>query len=289
MTHIDDDALAMIALGDSGPSTAERAHLADCARCSEELAALSRAVQLGRAEDAPELVAPSADVWTRISAELGLAAETPAHPDARPSSVPASPAAQSPSVQPASPDQPPTASAAPAAPPAASAAPPAPHHVKRRRRLSGRSRIWVPLAAATVVLAVVAGAGLGVWWQTAQQSPRGIAVAGAELTPFPGWPDARGSAVVEQDPDGRHRVVVDVDPQTDAGGGSSPLREVWLIRSDGTGLVSIGFLDGPEGSFDIPDGIDLDQYSLVDISAEADDGDPTHSGDSIVRGELRAL
>ncbi|WP_291053916.1 anti-sigma factor [Herbiconiux sp.] len=268
MTHIDADALAMIALGDAGPSTLERAHLAECARCSEELAALSRTVQLGRSEDAPELVAPSADVWTRISAELGLAEAPLAHPDAHPSSVLAPSAEQSPSA---------------ATPPLA------PHHATRRRRLTGRSRIWVPLAAAGVVLGVVAGAGLGVWWQTAQQSTRGIAVAGAELTPFPGWPDARGSAVVEQDPDGRRRVVVDVDPQTDASGGASPLREVWLIRSDGTGLVSIGFLDGPEGSFDVPDGIDLDQYSLVDISAEADDGDPTHSGDSIVRGELRAL
>ena len=34
------------------------------------------------------------------------------------------------------------------------------------------------------------------------------------------------------------------------------------------------------------DGVDLDEYSIVDISVEPIDGDPAHSGDSIVRGQL---
>ncbi|MGA1838191.1 anti-sigma factor [Herbiconiux sp. 11R-BC] len=283
MTHIDADALAMIALGDAGPSAAERAHLAECARCSEELAALSRAVELGRSEDAAELVAPPADVWARISAELGLAA-APAVGSVGPVGSVAEPVAASAAI--AEPSDP------VAADPPVEPSPTTPQpglHQARRRRLSGRRRIWVPLAAAGLVVGLVAGAGLGIWWQNTQQASWGIAVAGAELTPFPGWPDARGSAVVEQDSNGHRRVVVDVDPQADAGSGSAPLREVWLIRSDGTGLVSVGFLDGPNGTFDIPPGIDLGQYSLVDVSAEADDGNPTHSGDSIVRGELRAL
>jgi len=246
MTHIDADALALIALGDEMPSATDRAHLDDCRRCAEELDALRHTVQLGRAGGATELIDPPADVWTRVRTELGLTddssrTETPLH------------------------------------------------RVGRRRRTSARSRRWVPVAAVALVLGLAAGAGGGIWWQTAQQTPSGIAIAGAELTPFPDWPDARGSAVVEQDADGRRQVVVDVDPQTDSDRGSASLREVWLIRSDGTGLVSIGFLDGPEGRFDVPAGIDLAQYSLVDISAETDDGDPTHSGDSIVRGELRAL
>jgi hypothetical protein len=36
----------------------------------------------------------------------------------------------------------------------------------------------------------------------------------------------------------------------------------------------------------IPESVDLARYSVVDISAEPVDGDPTHSGDSIVRGAL---
>ena len=45
-------------------------------------------------------------------------------------------------------------------------------------------------------------------------------------------------------------------------------------------------LDGDEGRFSIPVGLDLDDYALVDVSAEQFDGDPSHSGDSILRGEL---
>lgn len=36
----------------------------------------------------------------------------------------------------------------------------------------------------------------------------------------------------------------------------------------------------------IPDGINIARYDLVDISAEPFDGNPAHSGDSIVRGQL---
>ena len=68
-----------------------------------------------------------------------------------------------------------------------------------------------------------------------------------------------------------------------------PLREVWLIKADASGLISIGFLDGDTGTFTIPDGVNLSEYPLVDVSAEPADGNPAHSGNSIVRGELRAL
>jgi hypothetical protein len=260
MEHTDPDALALIALGDTTATDRERAHLASCAVCSDELDALTRTVQQARAADAAPLVDPAAAVWARIYDELQLSIDLPAS---------ASEAAAGPAV------------------PASSSSHLAPRKPSSRRR----ARLWAPLAGAALMLGLVAGAGVGIWWQGAQQSPRGIAVAGAELAPFPDWPDARGSAVVEQSGDGRRQVVVDVDPAVDpaAGGGDSPLREVWLIRGDGTGLVSIGFLDGREGRFDIPSGIDLAQYSLVDISAETDDGDPTHSGDSILRGELSEL
>lgn len=265
MEHTDPDALALIALGDTTATDRERAHLASCAVCSDELDALTRTVQQARAADADPLVDPSAAVWARIHEQLQLSIDLPVSGSA--------PAATNP------------AATNPAAPAASS------HLATRKPAARRRASLWAPLAGAALVLGLVAGAGVGIWWQGSQQSPRGIAVAGAELAPFPDWPGARGSAVVEQAGDGRRQVVVDVDPAVDpaAGGGDSPLREVWLIRGDGTGLVSIGFLDGREGRFDIPSGIDLSQYSLVDISAESDDGDPTHSGDSILRGELSEL
>ena len=79
-------------------------------------------------------------------------------------------------------------------------------------------------------------------------------------------------------------IVVDLDAPVPSG----DVREVWLIRSDASGLVSLGLLDGSTGRFVVPDGIDVDEFNLVDVSAEPVDGDPAHSGDSIVRGELSA-
>jgi hypothetical protein len=36
----------------------------------------------------------------------------------------------------------------------------------------------------------------------------------------------------------------------------------------------------------VPDGLDLTRYSLVDVSIEPYDGDPVHSRDSVVQGQL---
>ena len=47
-----------------------------------------------------------------------------------------------------------------------------------------------------------------------------------------------------------------------------------------------GLLEGSEGTFPLPAGVDLSEYSVVDVSREPSDGDPAHSGDSIVRGAL---
>lgn len=36
----------------------------------------------------------------------------------------------------------------------------------------------------------------------------------------------------------------------------------------------------------VPDGLDADAYSVVDVSIQPYDGDPAHSGDSLLRGTL---
>jgi len=63
-------------------------------------------------------------------------------------------------------------------------------------------------------------------------------------------------------------------------------REVWLIDRNVERLVSLGTMTGDRAEFTIPEGLDLDEYVIVDVSREHFDGDPTHSGDSIVRGQL---
>ncbi len=66
--------------------------------------------------------------------------------------------------------------------------------------------------------------------------------------------------------------------------------ELWLIAvaPDGSLDVQPVALVDPTspGSYRVPDELDPDVYSIVDISVEPRDGDETHSGRSILRGTL---
>ncbi|MBT2538553.1 anti-sigma factor domain-containing protein [Arthrobacter sp. ISL-69] len=87
----------------------------------------------------------------------------------------------------------------------------------------------------------------------------------------------------------RHNVVPQVSlPLEGAIGQVSGFREVWVISPDLSKLVSLGVLDGEPGVFAIPEGLDLAEYPIVDVSNEPFDGNPGHSSDSIARGELAA-
>jgi hypothetical protein len=106
-------------------------------------------------------------------------------------------------------------------------------------------------------------------------------VAEATLAPLPDW-DASGTAKLEQGSSEDSRaLVVSLDAAT-----ASDLREVWLIAPETNGLISLGQLVGGSGRYTVPPDVDLRLYSLVDISDEPTDGNPAHSGNSIVRGEL---
>jgi hypothetical protein len=128
--------------------------------------------------------------------------------------------------------------------------------------------------------------GLGGGWYLFAGGPgrSDTVVSRTALDPLPGWSGARGSAELERDGNGRLSLVVDLDHR--ARDGAAPLREVWMMRSDLSGLVSVGFLDGDTGRFVVPAGVDPTRYPVVDVSAESNDGDPAHSGDSVVRGTL---
>ena len=139
---------------------------------------------------------------------------------------------------------------------------------------------WIaPVAAAAAAVVVVGG--IGAVWLSLQPTPATV-LASAQLDAFPDWVGATGSATVSESADGSR--VVDVSVNLPAG--EEGFREVWLISSDTSQLVSLGIVDGASGTFTIPAGLDLSRYDLVDISEEPFDGDPTHSGDSIVRGQL---
>lgn len=61
--------------------------------------------------------------------------------------------------------------------------------------------------------------------------------------------------------------------------------EVWMIDPTVTRMVSLGPLRA-DGSYDLPDTMDPSDYPIVDISAEPNDGNPAHSGTSLLRGQL---
>jgi hypothetical protein len=142
-------------------------------------------------------------------------------------------------------------------------------------------RRWVPaLIGAAAAIALVLGGVTA--WQAFRPAPVSV-LATATLDAFPDWPGSSGTATVEKQADGARIVQVSFEAPAPQDG----YREVWLISTDTKRLVSLGVVRGVTGSFTIPDGVDISNYALVDISDEPYDGDPAHSGNSIVRGQLK--
>lgn len=60
--------------------------------------------------------------------------------------------------------------------------------------------------------------------------------------------------------------------------------ELWVINSDVSDMHSLGFVTGDQTRVMLPEGVDVDGFPIVDISIEPRDGEPTHSGLSVLRG-----
>jgi anti-sigma factor RsiW len=140
-----------------------------------------------------------------------------------------------------------------------------------------RPRPWLLAVAAAVVGAVVGAGAVAVL----QDDDDGASVASAELDPLEDA-DASGSARVVERDDGTRVLEVDLRaPQLD-----EAYYEVWLLEPDVSGLVPLGTTQAGTTVFEIPAGLDLGEFPVVDVSVEPLDGDPAHSGDSVVRGVL---
>lgn len=237
MEHVDDDVLALVALGEPVPD-ADRVHLDHCPRCAAEAESLTAVVTVGRSvTPADTLVAPAPAVWDRIRSELDLEGAAAADRDAVTGPAPI---------------------------------------VPLRRRVAP----WIAAAAACGV--VLGGVG-GAWWAGRDDVAPADVVAEATLAPLPGWASS-GDARVEVAADGDRVLVVTLEGD----GADDGYHEVWLIDREVTRLVSLGVLTGTEGRFTVPTGLDLSEFPVVDVSDEPLDGDPAHSGDSIIRGVLDA-
>ena len=152
-------------------------------------------------------------------------------------------------------------------------------HPRARRGISP----W--LAGIAAALALLAGLGLGRVTGGPAPTPEavdpGTVVAAADLTALDS-DAARGVASAVETAD-----AVTLRVSAEELGDEDGVHEVWLINVDGKRMVAIGLLaSGDEGQFEVPLGLIDKGYRIVDISVEPDDGDPTHSGVSLARGEL---
>lgn len=151
-----------------------------------------------------------------------------------------------------------------------------------------RSRFSTRFLAAAAAIAVMT-AGVAVVSSLRDGDADIVATADLAFDPNtfdPLGTDASATArLVERD--GRFEIRLDdaslPDPET------ADL-ELWLIAvaDDGSLDVRPVSLVDPEspGSYAVPAELDPDVYSVVDISIEPRDGDASHSGRSILRGEL---
>jgi anti-sigma-K factor RskA len=160
----------------------------------------------------------------------------------------------------------------------ASPAPPAAESVVvpfRRRR----PRTLLLTAAAAVVGAVIGAGAVAVL--AGGSDDDGTSIAAAELDPLENH-DASGTARVVEQPDGTQVLEIKLEAPAPTDG----YYEVWLLKPDVSGLVPVGVTQAGTSVLEIPPGLDLSQYPVVDVSIEPLDGNPEHSGVSIARGVL---
>ncbi|HEX5947716.1 MAG TPA: anti-sigma factor [Acidimicrobiales bacterium] len=210
---------------------------------------------------------PPEGLWDRIAAELDIDAGEPGAPEVP--DEPAAPAVPHLSAVPGITET--SAVASPGGPPPAGGTPPdvtAPVPLRPRRPVVP----WLVGAAAAAVLLVVGVAVLG------DDSPSQQVVASVDLDRLG---DAGSGAAELLEEDGRYRLQVDT-ADLDPGDG---FLEVWVIDSEVSKLVSLGPVR-PDGTYDLPPDLDPRQFPVVDVSVEPLDGDPAHSGDSVLRGQL---
>jgi anti-sigma-K factor RskA len=89
VSHYDEETLALLAIGESGVTNDDGAHLLTCEQCRAEVGSLRAVVTTGRAVSAGDRpVAPSPDVWDRITAGIRSEATDPGDEQPAPPVVP---------------------------------------------------------------------------------------------------------------------------------------------------------------------------------------------------------
>jgi hypothetical protein len=286
VSHTDPEILALRALGETAGTAHDAEHAGSCAHCQAELARLTEVVRLARDGDPGEtLLAPPPQVWDRIAAATGVSVPVdvallnPAAPSGPALNGSALNGSGTPAKALTAPETPAAPTEAPASPEDSRGSRPAHRRVGRpRRRLAG--------ALAAVAAGLVIGIGGTIGVAQVVKSPPAHVVARIELSPlpqFPQWQGTTGTAVMRAAAS-QQQLVVTLRAPVRPG-----FYEVWLLARDGVSMISLGDLSSDHtGTFTMPPGVDLRDYSRIDISLQPFDGNTQHSKTSVVRGSLPA-
>ncbi len=284
MSHTDPMIMALRALGETAGTPQDEEHTRTCADCRRELAQLTEIVDLARhTHPGEDLEQPPPAVWDRIAAAVGPTANGAVSPAAD-SPVPpevtgtASPSAVTPRETPGAGNG--HRGTAPGS--LQGTGTPASRGIRAGGR---RGRLVTALAGAAAGLIIGIGGTAGIVQLT--KAPATRVVAQIELSPlpaFPQWQDATGTAVMRATASQQLMVVTLHAPQRPG------FYEVWLLARNGVSMISLGDLNADHtGTFTVPPGVDLRNYSRIDVSLQPFNGSTLHSKTSVVRGSLPAL
>jgi anti-sigma-K factor RskA len=150
---------------------------------------------------------------------------------------------------------------------------------ERRHTTRGRWRIWVPVAAALLVVALLSFGAI----RSLTGPSDGLALAATSAAPQAGG-ELQGEQVGDN-------LKVELDawglPKPEHGG----YYEMWYAEADG-GRISCGtFTVQPDGSATVSMSAPVSSvaYPEVEVTQEPDDGDPGSSGKVVLKGSLRDL
>lgn len=254
--HIDADALALVALGEGDPQ--ERAHAQQCPKCRSELESLGDVSRI-IVGAGPMPLRPPERVWAAIEsaiqqevqAQLVTAATGSGRVGRRPADEAPAP------VERSRIERLRTASA--------------------KRRFTGRSMLGA--AAAGAVLAWLGATML----DGIQGAEDRSVLASIRLEPLDDSVPPGAAQIVERD--GQRMLEVEAGRLPEVADG---YLQVWLLQQDAPGMVTVGLLDQGDQWFVLPEGLSTGTFDVVDVSVEHDDGDPSHSGESLWRGPIRS-
>jgi hypothetical protein len=154
----------------------------------------------------------------------------------------------------------------------------------RRRGLRGSLTLAPAVWAVAAVMLLVAGTGLGALLFGDGSGASGVPATSVALGPLPdtGSGAVHASVRIPRKGAGDIRLEIRGAQPTPAG----HVEELWLMDADAKRLVSVGtFRVGPDGRADVRfhSGIDPHRYQYLDVSVEPEDGNPGHSGRSVLR------